>query len=561
MKSKKEDLVKKFNLPSYIKGKSFAEASKVIKKKFEGRNDKASKETEQALMQRLADMQEYIKAQQAPPQQYQQATQQSQPEINGVNQQSMQIDSTQNQAFLGGLLGGDKNDSFMDASGKVSGEAGAGAYLQGAETLFQTGNNMFGSTGVDTSGKTGNIKRHDTVGSTAASTVQGASAGAQIGGPLGAAIGGAVGLAGGIIGGKRKNDDIKEANQNFDIGNANRKINSFKLGGYQNQYKYGNDDRNTPLIGLGVVEPLLKAPDFSNMSGGSDSWHTGNNNVDYNSKSGEDYIAKLNEYNSLNKRNPPTNKKGSKSILKEDKTQKNKDSRLGDFLKKSSKRTDLLRGAPIVSDAYQLFTQEDPEVEVRQKLDKKYNPQLIDENRIQRDIRANQSNTDRSLINVSGGSKGFVASNMLGSDLNTSKAIANAATQAQAQNNNELKFKQQFDQNSDQFNIGQNNLEQDLTDRNKAAYDTNKSQLIDSLGDNLGKLGQEELYKQFPERLGFKFDSKGRVKIGDKYYTKEDIENMTEEEKASLIKSQESNSNAKGGYISTFKDHMNYLKQ
>ena len=51
------DLIKKFNLPNYIRGKSFAEASKLIDEKI---RDKGTKEE---MMQRLADYQEYQKQQ------------------------------------------------------------------------------------------------------------------------------------------------------------------------------------------------------------------------------------------------------------------------------------------------------------------------------------------------------------------------------------------------------------------------------------------------------------------------------------------------------------------
>tara|TARA_R110000772_G_scaffold62241_2_gene140006 strand:+ start:3 stop:1691 length:1689 start_codon:yes stop_codon:yes gene_type:complete len=254
--------------------------------------------------------------------------------------------------------------------------------------------------------------------------------------------------------------------------------------------------------------------------------------------------------------------KKSNEVKSTDATKPNFWDKAGKFAKNN---TDLLRAAPALTDGLQLLNQEKPEIETRQKLDSKYNPQLIDESRIQRDILANQSNTNRSLQNIAGGSKGFVASNMAGSDLNASRAIGDAAVKAQSQNNAQLQYGQQFDARSDQFNIGQNNLEQDLTDRNKAAYDSNKSQLIDSMGDNLSKMGQEELYKQFPERLGLKTNSKGEININGKNYTKEEIDNLTPDEKAAIIKEKErresQNQNAMGGYQSSFTSHMDYLKQ
>ncbi len=60
-----KEITKKFNLPKYIHGKSFAEASKLIEKKFKGRSDKEAMDTKNDLMSRLRDAQEYVKEIQA----------------------------------------------------------------------------------------------------------------------------------------------------------------------------------------------------------------------------------------------------------------------------------------------------------------------------------------------------------------------------------------------------------------------------------------------------------------------------------------------------------------
>jgi hypothetical protein len=61
----KADLIKQFNLPPYIKDKTFAQASIAIENKFKDRKDKYSNDTKEELMQRLADAQEYVKMQDA----------------------------------------------------------------------------------------------------------------------------------------------------------------------------------------------------------------------------------------------------------------------------------------------------------------------------------------------------------------------------------------------------------------------------------------------------------------------------------------------------------------
>jgi len=680
MKKKSKELYEKFKLPKYIKGKSFAEASKAIEAKFDGLNDKAAIDTKQALMKRLADMQEYVKAQQAPPEQY----------VNPM-QQMQQNPMQQNQAFLGGMFGGKEGASFMDASGQANKDAGGNAYLQGAGTLFKAGNDMFGKTGVDTSGRQGNMEKFDTAGNTVGSTLQGAAAGAQIAGPLGAAIGGGVGLVGGLVGGNRKNDDIKKANQKFDIAGVNSKINSFALGGMTGpggkKKKKGEDEdevrnkvdqkalntlnnssdvkfdmetanrlfylpgqknaKNIPDLNLGkysdvnyfdvqkqgenyLINPTNVNPqnaqgyksqlnelqqlnpnakfadqgyvDFSNrkamggyqnkyvgggfvsnpmnndemrkairsvgVNNGANGFTVGNAQMgipgevpgyklltEPNQQAVNAFAPKLNNQEAANQskqnvvgvigNNNANNKSTSISNNNDKKTNSN-------YLENA------MRYAPSIMNAFQLANMEKPEVESRQMNNRKFDPALIDESRIQRDIMANQGNTARSLQNIANGSKGFVASNMLGSDLNTSKAIGNAAVNAQAQNNSQTQFGQQFDNQNEMFNIQQDNLQQDLTDRNKGVYDTNKSTLLSQIGTDIGNIGKEQLFKKYPEMMGMSYDANGNyvIKMKDGKTFKLDKDGKPLEENT---ESKDTNESSMGGYQSSYNSHMNSL--
>lgn len=76
------DLIEKFNLPSYVKGKSFAEASKSIMDKFKDRKDQTSMKTMAQLLGRLKDAQEFTKQQEEK--------------------------SNSNDFFFGGMMGGNK---------------------------------------------------------------------------------------------------------------------------------------------------------------------------------------------------------------------------------------------------------------------------------------------------------------------------------------------------------------------------------------------------------------------------------------------------------------------
>jgi len=58
-----ENMAKQLNLPGYIKGKSFANASKAIDNKFRDRSDQYSQETKRTLLDRLKQAQEALKQQ------------------------------------------------------------------------------------------------------------------------------------------------------------------------------------------------------------------------------------------------------------------------------------------------------------------------------------------------------------------------------------------------------------------------------------------------------------------------------------------------------------------
>lgn len=57
------DLIEDFKLPKYIKGMTFAEASKAIDDKFKDRKDTYANQTKEELLERLAEAQEYVKMQ------------------------------------------------------------------------------------------------------------------------------------------------------------------------------------------------------------------------------------------------------------------------------------------------------------------------------------------------------------------------------------------------------------------------------------------------------------------------------------------------------------------
>ena len=69
---------------------------------------------------------------------------------------------------------------------------------------------------------------------------------------------------------------------------------------------------------------------------------------------------------------------------------------------------------------------------------------------------------------------------------------------------------QEFDKDTDKLNISQSNRQKDINLEQKAAYETNKSKLIAQLGQDVGQIGTEELYKRYPELMGLEYDWRGK---------------------------------------------------
>ncbi len=193
----KDNIIKDFNLPKYIKGKSFAEASKAIDKKFEGRSDKISMDTKNALLERLANAQEHVK------------------EMEGINNPDT------NEAAQGGF------------------QQGFNSYMGLGTTALELGQTAFGDSGIDSSDA---IKMDPSKIKAGNYAAQGAMKGAKAGssfGPWGALIGGVVGAGAGLLGGKKAKKDAQEARKNYDYMLHNKATEDKAYGGYDNRYFFG----------------------------------------------------------------------------------------------------------------------------------------------------------------------------------------------------------------------------------------------------------------------------------------------------------------------------------
>lgn len=174
--------------------------------------------------------------------------------------------------------------------------------------------------------------------------------------------------------------------------------------------------------------------------------------------------------------------------------------------------TDALRYAPAISNALQLANLKEPEQETTATLNNRYNKQLVDENALLNLTREETNANREAILGATAGSDSAARANLLGTQLNSTKAISDAYLKASEMNSQEARQEQSFNLNVDQINLGQDNLAKDIRARNKGNYETQKSMLQSAVATDLGSIGQEELYKKFPELLGMDYDWKGEYK-------------------------------------------------
>lgn len=537
------DIISKFNLPSYLKGKSFSEASKIIADRFEGRNSQEDVDTLNDLQGRLQQAQDFVKAQQEaktqpqqpqgmPPQGMPQGQpqgmhqmpdgsmmpgeshqgampQESMPQQEGMPQPGGEEQST-NSYMYGGKKeqynsyneGGSMLDKLFpkDASG-AEGGVGAGGYVAAATGALDLAKTAFGDTGIDTSGA---VQAPD-VSSVGASAATGAMKGANAGkafGPWGAGVGAVLGGAAGFFGGKKQNADANEAALNFDLAEHNKITSSYRSGGklLANMYDEGGhahphtDPNNKDLLAemkagirdakfaqIGVGENALDGIEFRDKQAELDEFNTS-------------FASDLSKTEGIGS-NPVTN------------TNTNTDT---DTDSAKFNPGELLRYAPAAMNALQL-DQLKPPTKVRlDRMGNRYNEQLVDEKELQNTVQSSVNNNRNAILSSSGGSGSDARANLLASQLQGSKALSGAYQAASGENRQEKRKAQDFKLNVDQMNMGQSNQETNLNLEQQAGYRTNKSKLLSQIGNDLGGIGQEELFKRYPELMGLSYGAKGQ---------------------------------------------------
>lgn len=497
------DLIKKHNLPSYIKDKTFSEASKMINNKFKDRSDKLSLETRDELLERLKMAQESYR------------------NTAGLNNSEYHGDG----GGLSELLA--NNESF---AGNIDAIGGA------ANTLLDFGNSAFGKTGIDTMSDTYQSAPDNTM-NTIGKTMQGVQAGAKFG-PIGAAVGGVLGLGSGLIQGGKIKRDINLANLNKSSRDFNKTSFGFAAGGmlnyppkeknkypytkYQSQYPLGPEedlsyvkDKIPELLRYSNVGPKQEEipVNLFNTDGPREILPTPNNSIPellrYTGKTNpiiprDKLYTVQDEFNNGITVDTPYNKGNFNNILTKGKELLNKG-----YGAVKEDNGEMLRYAPAVMNAIQLAKLKSPEYEHLGRLANKYKPVFEDEKQYQNIINSEINSQNENLANATNGSLGAYRSNMLGAGINKIKALNDAYSKIKSVNNAENKTKQMFDSEIDKINLQQSNKELEINDQNKANYDTQKSKLLAQIGNDLGNIGTEQMRKKYPEKMGFMYNSKG----------------------------------------------------
>lgn len=570
-----EDIISKFNLPSYIKGKSFAEASKIINKRSGDRTDNESVETKRELLDRLKNAQEFVKSQE---QEQQQGPMHQMPDGSMMPGESHGEEAPQSAYAYGGgvdqlnlnkMFGGgsvlpvdeiaEKGMSNGMAGGIAAGAGLASSLLGGpreGEASVIAGDAVQNSQ-IDQA-KSAVGAAFGPIGSAVAGVSKlGESVGEKIGGDAGAAvasvfspekaimatmqnkdantmqkIGSAIPGVGGIIAKGLADDAAAETHRENVAAMHTQKDSIFANGGYTNK---NMGQRKMAVGGFGNETPLQKMlrEQKESEAAGTEAGFKG---------TGTDYSAGLSnptQFKGMDGRGKAYGRYqiGAKGVKVGDKVlNSNSDYEPGKDYdgKKSDTDTDgkkvkgspleALRYAPSLMNLGQLakLKKDGADTETLGRLNTRYNPQQVDEKAMQNAI-AGQTSANRSAITNSGsGSAAATRANLLANNLQGTQALSSAQLAANQANNQDNVRGQNFNMNVDRTNLTQDNSEKDINARNKGAYDTQMSQLLASLGDSAGAIGKEEMMKKFPQLMGLGYNWRGKYQKTAAYggYTK-----------------------------------------
>tara|TARA_R110000822_G_scaffold73853_18_gene177657 strand:- start:2464 stop:4029 length:1566 start_codon:yes stop_codon:yes gene_type:complete len=517
-----KDLIAQFNLPSYVKGKTFADASKAIEAKFKDRTDKTTEQTKGELLTRLSKAQEYVKMQQSfktnsetvpdmmdgdiPP---------GMEEFMGGQNQAGNGDLFEPQAQVGADAFGKTSDvGTVGADGQIDPAidgAGVAGYASLGTTALDMGRQMFGPTGVATDGSnTQKTEKVDSAGAALGGVAKGAKAGMMFG-PWGAAVGGVIGGAAGLIGAGRANKDAIEANGMKTIADSSKiRQSDFANGGKMtNQYAGGSRNlRDTLGVNPQAQKQLEFDSGYSNPTAG-------------NSMFKADVV------------NPMEERSNTERAL-----------RGGvDWLGQNA--GNIAQYAPAVGNLMELKNLTKGTTARGSRVAGEYTPGQFDETALVNQV--NQQNIERSLTESSGGDLGALRTNLIGAGAAKLKAQGEGMRSQRQLNIGENDKKFQYGRQKDMFNaqLDERYLERKAQD--DGAFETAKASLRKGVTDSIGNIGKEEVDKKtVKEMFGYKWNGKYWTDKQGKQYSNKEVSAKVKEEQA---KKADSNTNMFGGYL------------
>ena len=511
-------IIKKVGLPKNFKGKTMAEASKMIQGPVDEQvNNKIVKDTADENLAKLKSANEIVRMAQEVlnPKQGNTHTMPDGSEMPGSHHNQNQATEGFDFGAMSGTAGvgldmpggaasGASGVSSGAGAASSGGGAGAGAYVGAASTALDMGMDIATADEWDKSGLV-DSEKVDQVGGALSGTMKGASAGMAFG-PIGAGVGAVIGLGTSLIAGNKKQKAADKQRLVYD----QRQMNSFFLGGDLNQFKTGGDtdpfgnafsrmsnqQMDTSPIEGREIENLQFVDENRQNFMGDNSGSIGA--IGGNLSSGKSVTGLGDEFGLTQSPTGNTPELTSASWWDRNK------SGIGD------KAAQAARYAPAAMNALQLGKLGGPEEESLDRLDNRYKPNYMDERTMQNQAESAYNNAARALTGASGGSQGALRANLLAAHLNKQKGVSQAYQQAAGVNRSQDDKAQNFNLSVDSKNIAQSNQEKDWNARNRGAYDSNKSKLLSQIGTDVGNIGLEETRKKYPEKLGLLYDYLGK---------------------------------------------------
>lgn len=508
-----EDLVKEMNLPSYIKGKSFANASKSINDKFKDRNDIHTKATKKELLDRLASAQEYLKQQEA--------------SINeSMKANMLEPEYPNNKNFDdGGFMNFIKNNSsslsdlgtMINPNGyngndiKKANENGfENTHLQNSNNYIEGLNNIqgavaksFGPVGDAVFGGKKFLENAtsflgDNTGSIAKSIISPEKAAItnltdknlNISEKMLGMIPGVSGLISKKSADKKLSNflDTKKRVDNFYKYQFNENNNNVKV------FAGGGKLNNNPF--LPKQSTINDDPNYNFIS--DPRWEAGKNALDFiNEINNRNKISEINLEDQL-ANNPdfiPPNIDFKNLILKS-----NSNTKKIDYKNIFNKVNNSLRYAPILGNILQKNKIGPAEVEKALKNPYEYSKQTMDVNSLE-NIASQQANNTNEILAKSGLTGNQLLSAMLGSQLNKTKAVSDAYLQANQFNINENKIAEQVKQANSADYLNDQRRINEINAQNRAARANNISKFDSEIYNSLGEIGKEETFKRMAEKM------------------------------------------------------------